>query len=375
MIRTIRTTDVVLLLAGAAAVIGAGCSPADGETGDAQNTASDGSTRVINVEVAPVRAQSFTEYIRVTGEVEALEEVTLSAQEAGVIERFLAEKGDRVRRNQPIAMLDAAVLRAQVDEARAQAQLAREQFERQRVLWEEERIGTELAYLQAKYQAESAAARLATLEARLERMVIRSPVDGVFDAKFLEAGEMAAPGTPLAHVMTLSRVKVTAGVPERFATAVRRGSQARITFDMLPDREFEGRISFVGSSVDAASRTFPIEVVIPNPRRVIKPRLVANVQVVRADLDSAIVVPQHVIMRTTEGYQVFVAVDQDGRTIARARPVRLGASHANRVVVDSGLEIGERLITVGAQQVSDQTPVRIVGDAPPDGHEAPEETP
>lgn len=358
--RTTRTTDFALLLVGAVALSGAGCSPADGDTGTAQAAAADGGVRVIDVEVVPLRPGPFTDYIRVTGEVEALEDVTLSAQESGVIERFFVEKGSQVRRGQPIAALDAAVLEAQVDEARAQARLAREQHERQRVLWEEERIGTEIAYLQAKYQAEGAEARLATLEARLARMVIRSPIGGVFDAKFLETGEMAAPGTPVARVVTLSRVKVTAGVPERFAPAVRRGALARVSFDLLPDRELEGRIGFVGSSVDAASRTLPVEVVIPNPGRVIKPRMVANVQVVRAHLDSALVVPQHVLLRTTEGYQVFVAVDRDGRTVASARPVRLGPSQGNHVVVDSGLAAGERLITVGAQQVSDGALVRIV---------------
>ncbi|NIR43509.1 MAG: efflux RND transporter periplasmic adaptor subunit, partial [Gemmatimonadetes bacterium] len=84
------------------------------------------------------------------------------------------------------------VLAAQVREAEAAARLAAERYERQRRLWEEEQIGSEIAYLEAKYQAELRAARLETLEARLERTVIAAPVRGIFDERLVEVGEMVA---------------------------------------------------------------------------------------------------------------------------------------------------------------------------------------
>ena len=121
----------VLLTAG---VWAAGRS-AGGETANS-DTAPE-TARVVNVEVITATPGSFVDYIRATGEVEALSDVTLSAEETGVIREFFVDKGAWVEQGASIAKIDDAVLKAQVDEARAAAGLAREQHERQRRVWEE----------------------------------------------------------------------------------------------------------------------------------------------------------------------------------------------------------------------------------------------
>lgn len=342
-----------------AAVAQQACAPAEGDANTAVDSA-DAGVRITNVEVTTVERGSFVDYIRVTGEVEAMNDVTVAAEESGRLEGFLVEKGRSVQAGQPIARLEDGLLQAQVDEARAAAQLATEQYARQRQLWEEERIGTELAYLRSRYEAEMAAARLAQLEERLAHTVIVAPVTGVFDEKFLEEGEMASPGAPVARIVSTARVKVAAGVPERFAPFVEVGDSARVWFDVFQGRDFDGRIGFVGSSVDPANRTFPIEIVLHNTDRLIKPHMVANVQVARERLDDVIAVPQHVVLRSADGYKVFVVAEQNGRPVAVARVVTLGASSGNHVVIESGLEAGDRLVTLGHQLVDDGSRVRIV---------------
>ncbi len=350
------------LLAGAI-----GCSAAAGDSDSEAAIDSVMGFKVVNVGVTTVEPTTFTDFIRITGEVEAYSDVTVSAQEIGVITRFLVAKGDRVRRGQVIARIDSEVLTAQVNEARAAAELAQEQHDRRRRLWEDEGIGSEIAYLEAKAQAAVQAARLTTLEARLARTAIRSPVAGIFDEKFLEAGEMAVLGAPVVRVVAIDRLKINGGVPERFAPWVQRNDRAVITFDILPGREVEGAIGYVGSSVDDRSRTFPVEIVIDNPDGILKPQMVANVQLERLNLTDVIVVPQEVVLRTELGYQVFVAKDRDGTTFAVARPVKLGPGYGDRVVIESGLEIGDRLITVGAQLVDDGSRVSIVSTDANDG--------
>ncbi len=340
-----------------------GCSPSNGGEARADEAIPSADTtgaRVVNVEVSAVEFSSFVDYVRITGEVEALHDVTVSAEESGPIARFAVDKGTRLRRGQLIAKIDDAVLSAQVEEARALADLAQEQYQRQRRLWEEQRIGSEIAYLQLKSSAEAAAARLKTLEERLSRTEIRSPVAGIFDEDFVELGEMVAPGTPVARVVSIRRVKVVGGVPERFALDIDPGDSARITLDVLQGRTFAGAISFVGASVDARNRTIPIEIVLDNPERLVKPRMLANVQVERVRLEGVVVVPQDLVQRTEDGYQVFVAANREGRLLARARPVRLGPSYANRVVVEEGLAVGDQLITVGHGLVDDGSLLRIV---------------
>jgi RND family efflux transporter MFP subunit len=356
---------------GVVAVFGAlgiaGCSTAQGDSEDQAANVGEPVVKVVNVEIAVVEPTTFTDYIRLTGEVEAYRDITLSAEETGAVESFLVEKGERVDQGQVIARLESDILTALVVEARAAASLAAEQYERQRRLWEDEGIGSEIAYLQARYQSEIQQARVATLEVRLAKTEIRAPFAGVFDERFLDAGEMASPGTPVARIVSIDRLKINGGVPERFATTVRRGDRAVITFDVLEDRELNGRIDYVGSSVDDRSRTFPVEVVITNPGGVIKPRMVANVQLERVRLDSVAVVRQDVVVRTEDGYRVYVVVDRDGVPYAEARDVVLGASYRDRVVVESGLEFGDRLVLAGAQLVDDGNQLRIVESRVADG--------
>lgn len=318
-------------------------------------------TRILNVEVAPVEASSFTEVIRLTGTVQADKDVTVSAEESGVIREILVDKGKRVQAGQAMFRMDSDLLSAQVDQARALADMARETWDRRKRLYEEDSVGSELVYLEAKYGAQQAAANLALLEERLARTVIRAPIDGVLDSREIEVGTMVGAGTPVARIVETKRVKISGGMPERYATDVRTGAEATVTFDVMPDREFTGQISYVGAVVNARNRTFPVELVLPNPGGMIKPEMVANVEVVRLTLDAVFVIPQEALVRVEDGYVVFLVDNQAGVDVVRSQPVEVGPSQENEVAILSGLEAGDRLIVVGQQTVAAGDRVNVAG--------------
>jgi membrane fusion protein, multidrug efflux system len=345
----------VLLGSALSAAACAGDARADG-AGDQEDSPYH---RVINVAVENVEPGPFRELIGITATVLADQDVIVSAEEAGVVRELLAARGKAVRAGEPLASIDARVLQTQVNEAEARAALARETWQRRRRLFEEDRVGSELAYLEARYQSEQAEAALATLRARLDRTVVRAPVAGFVDDRFVEIGTMVSAGTPVARIVSIDPIRIAAGVPERFAGDVSAGNAARVTFDVLPGDEFEGRISFVGSTVNARNRTFDIEIVIPNPGRIIKPEMVANVEVTRSDHDAVIAVPQEALVRVEGGFVAFVAEDEAGVDVARVRPVVPGSIQGNRVIVRAGLDAGDRLIVVGQKQVTDGDRIRI----------------
>lgn len=316
--------------------------------------------RIINVEVETLGPQSFTSEIPLTGVVEANQDVMIAAEESGVIREIIVDKGRAVQEGDAIFRIDDRILRSQVDEARARANLAQETWERRKRLWEEDGVGTELAYLEARYSAEQAAASLAVLEERLERTIVRSPITGVLDSRLVEVGSMVATGTTVGRVVGMNPVKILAGVPERFAPDVRVGTEARIEFDVLPGETFNSRIQFVGVRVDPQNRTFPIEMLLGNPVRAIKPEMVAEIALITATLEDVIVVPEESLVRVEEGFVAFVVVSGADGDVAEARAVRLGPSRSDRVVIESGLEPGDRLITAGQTQVATGDRVRVV---------------
>ncbi len=341
-----------------------GCTPAESvpETGLADGAAAP-SIRVVNVEASRLVLRSFDDYIRVTGEVKALNDITVAAEESGVIAEYLVEKGAHVVKGQKLARLKSDILKSQLAEAQANANLAQEQYNRQKTLWQNDKIGTELAYLQAKAVSDAANARLATLTTRLGNTVVRGPVSGIFEEKYVDLGEMAAIGAPLLRILDIDQLIIKGGVPERYALAINTGDSATITMDVFPDQSFIGEISYVGGSVNPGNRTFPIEIAISNPGRNIKPSMIANVRMVREHLTGVVIIPRQVVQRTQNGYQVYVAQETDGRLVATARAVEIGPARRNEIVILSGLLPGELLITLGYQQLDEGSHIRILNTA------------
>ena len=343
----------------------AAAAAACGQAGGAQvdETARAERIRTMNVEVIEVTPQSFTDYVRVVGTVEAERDVTVSAEEAGVVEAVLARKGQRVQAGQPILRLDSDILDAQLQQAAAQAALAEETWTRQKRLWEEDKVGTEMAYLQARYAAETARAQARVLAARVTRTTVRAPVSGILDDRMVEVGNMVAPGTPVARILDLDTIKVVAGVPERYAADIAAGARVGVTIDALANREYTGEVDFVGSAVAGDNRTFRIEVEVANPGLGIKPGMAANVQVSRVRVDSALVVPRHAVIRREEGYVVYVARQTPDGWRAESRGVVPGITRGEDVVIDEGLEPGDRVVVVGHQRVAHGDALIVTNEA------------
>lgn len=350
------------LVAMVAGALLAGCgAPAE----SASSAPAAEAARTVTVEVEEVVPRAYTDYVRLVGIVLANRDVTVAAEEGGVVREIYVEKGTPVSAGQPLFKIDDALLRAQLEQAEANARLARETYERQRRLWEEEEVGSELTYLQARYAAEAAEAQARLLATRLERTTVRAPIAGILDARLVEVGAMVAAGTPVGRIVDVSKVKVAAGVPERYAGEIRLGAEAIVQLDVAGGREFRGALSFVGTAVDDGSRTFPVEIEVQNPDGALVPGLVANVGVARRDLDAAIVVPQEAVLRAEDGYVVYVAVQREGAWRAEARPVVTGASRGGRVLIESGLEPGELVVVVGQQTVAAGDYLNIVGGGRP----------
>ena len=346
----------------AGAIVLAGCGSAQADPTEEAQAAGSAFVRMINVEVKTLETEPFVEEIRLTAVAMANQDVLVAAEENGVVRELFVDRGARVAAGDAIAKIDDRILTTQVAQARAASELARQTWERRKRLWEEDQVGSELAYLEARFAAEQAAAILAGLEERLARTVVRAPFEGVIEDRRVDVGATVAPGDEIARLVDLSPIKVFAGVPERYATDVKVGAPAQLTFEALDGQVFDGTIRYVGATVNPANRTFPIEVVLPNPGRRIKPEMVANMAVTRRSVADAIVVPQDALVRVENGYVAYVVAERGGAAVAEVRPVELGPARRNLVVVESGLSAGDRLVVVGQKSVADGDRVSVVGE-------------
>ncbi len=359
----------------------AGCAPQDdaategSQVEDASAGVSpveDDERRRVRIETVVVEPASFEDVIELTGTVAAFNDATISSQVSGTINNR-APLGDYVRGGRRIVQIDSSMLhtsylqvKAQFELAQAQFDLAEDTFERQEPLFQDSIISAlefenvRAQYNQAKAQLSQARGAIAQLREELEHTRIQAPFGGTVETYFSEVGEQVVPGTPIVRVVNTLRVKVRAGVPERYANDIEVGTPVRIVFDTYGSIERNGAVSFVGRAINRDNRTFPVEIYLDNPDETLKPEMVATVFLTRDEIEDVLVVPMAAIPLDEEGHSVFVIQDEDGTQVARRRRVSLGASYAGNVVIESGLSAGDEVVVTGQYNLTEGDAVEVV---------------
>ena len=323
----------------------------------------------IPVEIQEIRRTTMTETISAVGTVEAWHDVTLSAEASGKVVEICANEGDRVKREDVIIKLDdelrclaAVQAKAQVLMAKANFQKAKRDLKRSEDLFGTEDISESQIEL-ARLQAETAEAGLKSAEVALKMALrqladteIKSPIDGKVAVRYVDVGELVAPGTPIATVVDLSRVKAKIGVSEQEIAKIKTGQKAYLSVDAYPDERFEGEVSNVGLKADLQTRSFPIEIEVPsNSGEKLKPGMIARVKVDVKTYANVLLIPQDAVLDESEEKVVYVVRSDK----AAKRSLLLGRRWDERVVVERGLEAGDRLVVAGQEKLSEGTRVVI----------------
>jgi RND family efflux transporter MFP subunit len=172
----------------------------------------------------------------------------------------------------------------------------------------------------------------------------------------MDKGELAPPGAPVARVVTIDRVKILIYVPERYAGTVERGAEVSFSVSSFPDETFSGKVSYVGAAVMTDNRSFPVELVVSNPERKLKPEMIAKTTILQTAPREAILLEDNVVQEMDQG-KYIVYVEEDG--LARERIVTLGRRSRSMVEITSGLNDGDRVIVVGQRTIYDGQTVTV----------------
>lgn len=315
--------------------------------------------RVVAVETMPLERGSFNDRIRINGNVTAHDDAMIAVETPGQIQ-YIAELGATVNRGDIIMRLDDRLLQANVDAAQTGFALAEDVYQRQAALHADSVIST-VQYLQSRSQRDQARAQLTAIEKQLSDAQLRAPFSGRIEERFTSVGQFAAPGVPVLRLVNTSKVKVTGGVPERFAGLIRQGSAVDVHFRNYNIPTQSATVRFAGNLVNPDSRTFPIEVVLDNPSGSIKPLMVVDLQVLRQQISDEIVIPRTAVIRNESGNSVFVVSRENGVERAATRPVEISLSSGDFVVIESGLDAGDELIVTGLTTLGEGDRINIVG--------------
>jgi RND family efflux transporter MFP subunit len=324
---------------------------------------------LIPVEVEDINAISLDETTALVGVLDAFRAVDVVSEVSGKIAAIHHDVGSPVKAGTSLASLDKVVLRQALNQAeaavlaaQARYELAHADFVRDSTLFVHGDIAqaaldasrTARTGALAELRASNAARELAARD--LEESEIRAPFRGIVARRHAELGAFVAPGTPLFRVVDIDSLRLVLSVAQRHVASLAIGSEVSLTSEAVENLPITGRIRSISPEADESTRTFPVEVVLANPRgRPLRDGLVVRATLVLGTVDQAIAVPREAIIRRTGGDFAFVVED----SAAHQRSVQVGALVGDRYVIDDGLRPGDRLVVVGAQNLQDGSHVVI----------------
>ena len=306
--------------------------------------------KVLPVVTEALQPKNFKSFIEIQGTVETKNTATATPRMAGTYTTVYVKEGQSVKAGQLLAKIDNAILRDQIAALKQQMELANTVYEKQKSLWDQ-KIGTEIQFLQAKNNKESLEKNLTVLETQVDMYNVYAPISGAVERVMAKTGEIAAPGMPLASIVNLGSLKATANVPDVYVSHIQMGDAVKVA---LPDlgRQINARVTFISKLVNPANRTFKIEAAIPTSSD-IKPNMLSVLNIADINKSNALVIKQNYIQSTEFGEVVYVAETEGNKKIAKARKVKTGVSYNGEIEITEGLRAGDLIVTEGYQDLVD----------------------
>jgi RND family efflux transporter MFP subunit len=306
------------------------------------------------VTVTTLKDTVFSHYLEIQGNVNTNQNVLVQPEMPGNLIALNVKAGQNVSKGQVLGRTDDGGMSQQLASAENQYALAKTMFERQKNLWNQ-KIGSEMQYLQAQTQMISAQKAVSQIKAQISKTVIRAPFSGTIDEVFAEKGEVVAPSqTGLMRIVNLNNMYISTSVPETYIGKLKIGTEVDVYLSAL-GKSYKGKVRQIGNFINPNNRSFGIEVSVPNPENLLRPNQVAQLKVVDYKKNNAIVVPSNIIQEDGQKNKyVFVVANAKGSTgMAKKVIVTLGQSSNNVTEIVAGLNGNEIIVTEGMNAISE----------------------
>lgn len=311
------------------------------------------------VGVTEVKTDVFDHFIRVQGKVDGDHNAAVFAEAPGTVTQKFSDVGQTVVKGQILAQIDDQQYRSQLDGLETQYKFATDMFNKQKNLWDQ-KIGSEVQFLQSKTTKESLERQIASLKQQVDKFKIKSPIDGTIEECNIKVGGVVSPDPRLAayRVVAFKNLKITAEVSEAYSSRVQTGDKLIVLFPDIK-KQIETKVDFASKYINPTNRTFSIETRIENGINDLKANMIAIIQINDYHADKAIQVPMNVIQTDQAGSYVYVIRAKDKYSAAVKQPVVLGNSYNGVTEILQGLAVGDKVISIGYQELVDGEYVRF----------------
>lgn len=313
----------------------------------------------VMVEVAKATSTEIQDVVSAVGTLRAAESVVMKSEIAGRIAGISFVDGSRVAKGDALLVFDAAVQRAQVDQARAERDLAMAKLNRTRELFEKKFLSA-AALDDATASERIAQAKLDLAQANLDKMTIRAPFAGIIGIRQVSPGDYVKEGTDLINLEDMSSMKADFRVPEQVSGKLKAGQVVRLESDAFPGAVFPAEVTAIDATVDAAGRSLLIRAQLKDASQRLKPGMFVRVRLVVATRPSAVVIPEEAIVTLQGKLLVFKIVDGNAVSTPITTGLRTQVKGKAVAEVREGLAEGDVVVTAGQIKIrGNNVPVKV----------------
>ena len=313
----------------------------------------------IKVKTTNTAFEPFSHYFDATGDIEAIDEAYISPEISGQIVSINVKEGEYVKAGQLLAKLNSDVIQSNIAQLKTQLSLAETIYKKQKELWEKQ-IGSERQYLESKTNYEALQDQIKSLKAQYNMTVITSPINGYIETINQKEGELVTPGMQFMQIVNLNQLYINAKISEAYLPVIKKSDLVEVTFSAFPEIILNEPVYRIGNVINPANRTFLVQLKVKNTTGLLKPNLLANIRINDYNSDSHIVIPTILIKQDMSGSFVYVAEQKDGQWVAQKKYITPGLSYRDKTEILSGLQLNEKLITDGYNNVSKGTILEII---------------
>jgi membrane fusion protein (multidrug efflux system) len=326
--------------------------------GEAKGPAKGGPGGPVPVEVVLLKPTRVLEDLSAVGSLRANQSVLLRTEVTGRVASIGFRDGQPVRRGQLLIGLDASLNEAEVAQAKAELALAQSNLKRTADLAAKNFVSGS-AQEQAESNVAVLQAKLQLAEARLAKMRVMAPFDGVVGIRTVNVGDVVKDGTDIVNVEDIATLKVDFRVPERYFTQLKVGQPIEIATDALPGSRYQGKVEAINPRLDANGRSLEVRAALANSDGRLRPGMFARVRVTLGDRPEAFMVPEEAIVPQGDSFFVFRVADGKAQRV----PVRLGVRREGQVELLDNVKEGDRIVTAGVRLSRDGQLVRVLNES------------
>ncbi len=304
------------------------------------------------ISTATVQQQSWESVLSAVASLEAVQGVTVAAEQAGKVVAISFTSGDFVKKGALLVQLDTAAEEAQLRALESSRNLARTNLRRLAALAEKGFI-SQADYDNAKASFTEAEAQTENIRAIIAKKSVRAPFSGRLGIRLINLGQILKEGQEIVSLQVLDPIFVNFMLPQQELSRIKTGMVVRVSGDGITGEKIAGKITTISPKVEVNTRSIRIQATISNKEEILRPGMFVNASVVLPEQDKVLTIPGTAVLYAPYSDSVFVVEEKkdekSGKDIKvlRQQFVRIGEKRGDFVAVLSGLKGGETVASIG----------------------------